>query len=170
MTQKLKESREEGLQIRADCQAMIKQYQVRFQCCCCFSSLLDDCVQVCMYNISVSSTPLPVSPTPQFFLVLRVSTFISLTVLKMGINTVVLGGIIFTYIWYLGYVYFCQGLIIIIDTSVWFPSGIRRNEIKFLGQQTQSKGGGIEKAWARNCRSGWGMVSLVQHFEQAVAF
>ena len=30
VTQKLKESREEGLQIRADCQAMIKQYQVRF--------------------------------------------------------------------------------------------------------------------------------------------
>ena len=28
VTQKLKEAREEGLQIRADCQAMIKQYQV----------------------------------------------------------------------------------------------------------------------------------------------
>ena len=31
VTQKLKEAREEGHQIRADCQAMIKQYQVRFQ-------------------------------------------------------------------------------------------------------------------------------------------
>lgn len=29
VTQKLSEAREEGLQIRADCQAMIKQYQVR---------------------------------------------------------------------------------------------------------------------------------------------
>lgn len=30
ITQKLKEAKEEGVQIRADCQAMIKQYQVKF--------------------------------------------------------------------------------------------------------------------------------------------
>ena len=30
ITQKLKEAKEEGIQIRADCQAMIKQYQVKF--------------------------------------------------------------------------------------------------------------------------------------------
>lgn len=30
ITQKLKEAKEEGSQIRADCQAMIKQYQVKF--------------------------------------------------------------------------------------------------------------------------------------------
>lgn len=29
ITQKLKEAKEEGIQIRADCQAMIKQYQVK---------------------------------------------------------------------------------------------------------------------------------------------
>ena len=60
VTQKLKESREEGLQIRADCQAMIKQYQVRFYWQSFhLMSLKDVFTFMHMYIVSVLLTSLP---------------------------------------------------------------------------------------------------------------
>lgn len=131
VTQKLKESREEGLQIRADCQAMIKQYQVRFYWQSFhLMSLKDVFTFMCMYIVSVLLTSLPL-PLPKIRCIIDFSVVAKseVTVVCLSLLQIIVHVHVCTHS---PYFIISQNILIpVFGTCI--SKGIRRNEVKLIG-------------------------------------